>query len=185
MYTYSISTVKRLTAAAMPNLRRRRYGFLGQPGLNIIIAEGGVSVLSKEVSLCLLFCPACFTYIYLWSAVHHLFELGKSKTRIKKEKKMIPFTHKLLLIGYAERCEYHTVTAKRLCYIYWGYILITLVCIAVWVLSMMFPAAEKLLSICVLVKVLILDIPVNTYGFIMTKHDKKRGGSTWVWTDKD
>lgn len=142
-------------------------------------------MLSKEVLLCLLFCPAFFTYIYLWSGVHHLFELGKSKTRIKKEKKTIPFIKKLLLIGYGERCEYHTITAKRLCHIFWGYILITLVCIAAWVFAMMFPAAEKFFSVCVLAKVLILDIPVNIYGFIMTKHDKKRGGSTWVWTDKD
>lgn len=138
-------------------------------------------MLSREGSLCLLFCPILFTYISLWSAVHHLFELGKSKTRIKKEKKRIPITKKLLLIGYGERCEYHAITAKRLCYIYWGYILITLICTVFWLFSLMFPTVEKFFSICVLVKVLILDIPVNAYGFIMTKHDKIRGGSTWVW----
>lgn len=142
-------------------------------------------MLSREVSLCLLFCPILFTYIFLWSAVHHLFELGKSKTRIKKEKKRIPIAKKILLIGYAERCEYHTIAAKRLCYIYWGYILITLVCIVILVLAMMFPIAEKFFSVCVLIKVVVLDVPVNLYSFIMTKHDKIRGGSTWVWTDKD
>lgn len=142
-------------------------------------------MLSREVLLCLLFCPVVFTSIFLWSAVYHLFELGKSKTRIKKEKKTISIFKKILLIGYAERCEYHTSTARRLCYIFWGYALITFVCIVFWILSIIIPAAEEFFSICVLVKVLALDIPVNTYSFIMTKHNKSSGGSTWVWTDKD
>lgn len=142
-------------------------------------------MLSREVLLCLLFCPVVFTSIFLWSAVYHLFELGKSKTRIKKEKKTISILKKLLLIGYVERCEYHTSTAKRLCCIYWGYALITFVCIVFWILSIIIPEAEEFFSICVLVKVLVLDIPVNTYSFIMTKHNKTSGGSTWVWTDKD
>ena len=142
-------------------------------------------MLNREVLLCLLFCPVFFTSIFLWSAVYHLFELGKSKTRIKKEKKTTPLIKKLLLIGYAERCEYHTTTAKRLCYIYWGYVMVTFVCVAFGILSIIIPEAERTFSICVLIKVLILDIPVNTYGFIMTKHNKTSGGSTWVWTDKD
>lgn len=142
-------------------------------------------MLSGEVLLCLLFCPAVFTSIFLWSAVYHLFELGKSKTRIKKEKNTISIFKKILLIGYAERCEYHTSTARRLCYIFWGYALIIFVCIVFWILSIIIPEAEEFFSICVLVKVLALDIPVNTYSFIMTKHNKSSGGSTWVWTDKD
>ena len=142
-------------------------------------------MLNREVLLCLLFCPVVFTNIFLWSAVYHLFKLGKSKTRIKKEKKTISIIKKLLLIGYAERCEYHTPTAKRMCYIYWGYALITLVCIVFWIFSIIIPEAEEFFSICVLVKVLVLDIPVNTYGFIMTKHNKPSGGVTWVWTDKN
>lgn len=140
---------------------------------------------SKEELLCLLFCLIFFAYIHLWNAVLHLFELGKSKARIKKDKMMIPITKKILLIGYAERCKHHAITAKRLCYIYWGYTLITLVCIVFWVLSFMFPEVEKIFSICVFVRVFLLDIPINIYSFIMTKHDKKRGGVTWVWTDKD
>ena len=142
-------------------------------------------MLSRELLLCLLFGPIVFTSIFLWSAVYHLFELGKSKTRIKKEKKTISILNKLLLIGYAERCENHNSIAKRLCYIYWGYALITFVCIVFWILSIIIPEAEEFFSICVLVKVLALDIPVNTYSFIMTKHNKSSGGSTWVWTDKD
>lgn len=142
-------------------------------------------MLSREVLLCLLFSPVVFTNIFLWSAVYHLFELGKSKTRIKKEKKTISIIKKLLLIGYAERCEYHTSIAKRLCCIYWGYALITFGCIVFWILSIIIPEAEEFFLICVLAKVLLLDIPVNTYSIIMTKHNKTSGGSTWVWTDKD
>ena len=142
-------------------------------------------MLSREALLCLLYCPVVFTSILLWSAIYHLFELGKSKTRIKKEKKTISNFKKILLIGYAERCEYHTSTAKRLCYIYWGYALITFVCIVFWIFSIIIPEAEEFFSICVLVKVLLSDVPVNTYSFIMTKHNKISGGSTWIWTDKD
>lgn len=142
-------------------------------------------MLSREVLLCLLFSPVVFTSIYLWGSVHHLFALGKSKTRIKKDKKTISLKKKLLLIGYAERCEYHTSTAKRLSYIYWGYFSVTFVCIILWILSMIIPVVEELFSICVLIKVFVFDIPVNIYGFIMTKHDKVNGGVTWVWTDKD
>lgn len=142
-------------------------------------------MLSRDVLLCLLFCPNFFTSIYLWSAVHHLFELGKSKTRIKKEKKAISIFNKLLLIGYAKRSEYHTSTAKRLCYIYWGYALITFICIILWIFSILIPETEEFVSICVLVKVIVFDVPVNIYSFILTKHNKINGGITWLWTDKD
>lgn len=142
-------------------------------------------MLNRDVLLCLLFCPNVFTSIFLWSAVYHLFELGKSKTRIKKEKKTISNFKKIMLIGYAERCKYHISIAKRLCYIYWGYSLTVFVCMVFWILSIIIPEAKEFFSICVLVKVFVLDIPVNIYSFVMTKHSKTGGGSTWVWADKD
>ena len=52
-------------------------------------------------------------------------------------------------------------------------------------LSIIDSSVEEVFSLCVLAKVFIFDIPVNIYSFIMTKHDKKHGGVTWVWTDKD
>ena len=142
-------------------------------------------MLSREALLCFLFCPAAFSIYYLWDAVHHLFTLGKSKTKIKKENLLIPLYKKILLVGYAKRCEYHISVAKYLCYVYWGYLLITLVCTAFWMLSIIDSSVEEVFSLCVLAKVFIFDIPVNIYSFIMTKHDKKHGGVTWVWTDKD
>lgn len=138
---------------------------------------------SREVLLCLLFCPAFFTSIFLRGAVYHLFELGKSKTRIKKEKKAMSISKKLSLAGYVEICKYHASTAKRLCYIFWVYYITIFVCIVVWILSAIIPETEEFFSICVLVKVFVLDVPVNAYSFAMTKHNKS-GGVTWVWTDK-
>ena len=117
--------------------------------------------------------------------MQHLFELGKSKTRIRKEKKAISRLKKLLLTGYAERCEHHVSTAKRLCYIFWAYAAGMLVCVALWAISTIAPGAEKVFSVCVLAKVIILDIPVNTYSFIMTKHSRSPGGITWRWTEED
>lgn len=142
-------------------------------------------MLSRDVLFCLLFCPNLFTSIFLWSAVHDLFELGKSKTRVRKEKKTISKLKRIMLIGYAERCKSRVSIAKRLCYIYWIYALITFIGIVFSILSIMIPEAEELFLICVLAKVFVLDIPVNVYSFIMTKHNKTSGGVTWVWTDKD
>lgn len=142
-------------------------------------------MLSRVDQLLLLFCPAIFTFICLWGAVQHLFELGKSKTGIKKERKSISPLKKLLLIGYAEKSKYHTAKAKRFCCVYWGYVMIMLVCIVLWLLSALLPAAGKFTSICVLAKLVVFDIPVNIYGFVMTKHDSKHGGVTWVWTKNE
>ena len=142
-------------------------------------------MLSEEVLICLLFCPVLLTSAFLWSAIHHLFELGKSKTRIIKDKQEITFVRKLLLIGYAEKCKHYTSKAKKLCYICWGYALVILVGFILWLLSRMSPVFTEVFSLCVYVKIVLLDVPINIYSFIMTRHDKTRGGITWAWTDKD
>ena len=142
-------------------------------------------MLSSERILGMFLCLPFFTYLFLWSAIQHLFELGKSKTRIKKEKKDLPFVRKILLIGYVEKCKYHISTAKRLCFICWGYALFSFVCIGVWIISIITPGVEGIFSWCALARIFVLDIPVNVYSLIMTKHDKKIGGVTWRWKDKD
>lgn len=135
--------------------------------------------------LCILFCPTVFTLIYLLGSVYHIYALGKSKTKIKKEKKLIPFYKKVLLLGYPESCKYHMKTAKKLCYAYWIYLLVCFLCLALFFISRCHAAIYSVFSKSVFVKLFALDIPINLYGFIMTKHDKVNGGSTWVWTDND
>ena len=142
-------------------------------------------MINTEAIICLTFCPAFFTCICLWTAIHHLFELGKSKSRIRKIKNSIPFFRRIMLVGYVEKCEYNISTAKRLYYLSLGYVFAMLVCIVLLIISTIDPQVFKVFSIFVYVKVFVLDIPVNIYGLVMTRPDKKRGGVTWVWTDKN
>ena len=146
---------------------------------------GGTSVESGKLVLCLLLCSMLFTNLWLVTAVLHLYELGKSKTRIRKESEIIPFCKKLLLIGFLEKCQYHSKLAKRLCYVYWINLICTFVCIALSVLSIITSNHEIVFGVCGLVKIILLDVPINLYAFIMTKHDKKHGGVTWRWTKED
>lgn len=39
---------------------------------------------------------------------------------------------------------------------------------------------EHALYLCAALKACILDIPINVYGFVMTKHGKS-GGVVWKW----
>ena len=131
--------------------------------------------MTKEAALCLLFCPALLTGTVLWSVVLSIYELGKSRTRVRKEKRQIPFLGRLLLIGYARRCEYHALAARRLCYLSWVYMLAILAGTALWLCGL-----EHALYLCAALKACILDIPINVYGFVMTKHGKS-GGVVWKW----
>ena len=142
-------------------------------------------MLSYEILICLIFCPAFFTIVFLCTAILHIFELGKSKSRIKKERKNISFVKKVILWGYIKKCEYHAATAKTLCFIYWGYILTIILCTGVCFLAMMLPEIECFFTIFVIAKVSMLDIPINVYSFIMTRHNKKIGGVTWAFNDKN
>lgn len=142
-------------------------------------------MLSREVLVCLLFCPLFFSIIYLRGAVLHLFELGKSKSKIKKDREAMLFIEKMSLVGYVKRCEHHTLIAKRLSHIYCVYILVTFSCIFFLLLSTPFPVVGKVFPICVLARIIALDIPINIFGLIMTKHDTKNGGSTWIWREEN
>ena len=140
--------------------------------------------MDKASLICLLFCPAFFSLIHLWLAVNHLFKLGKSKTKVRKEKKEIGFVEKILLIGYAKKCKYYNTTANMLCNVYWLYI-ITFFCGTILsFISMMIPMFGKLASTLVIAKVVVLDIPINIYSLIMTKHNKRGGGVVWRWEYK-
>ena len=137
--------------------------------------------MDKASLICLLFCPAFFSIGFLWTAVDHLFELGKSKTKVKKEKKEIGLVEKILLIGYAKKCKYYSTTAKRLSNIYWLYIFIVFCGATLLFISTVLPMIETVLTIFVISKVIVLDIPINIYSLIMTKHNKRGGGVVWRW----
>lgn len=141
-------------------------------------------ILNRGGYLALLFLPLIFTLFSLILAVLDSYGLGKSKTKINKDKKTIPFAKKIFLIGYAERCKYRRRFAKLFCYIYWIYLSTVLLCLILLIFSMIFPMIEPIFTMCVLIKLFVLDLPVIIYSFIATKHDKKHGGSNWRWIDK-
>lgn len=139
---------------------------------------------SRESLAALLFCSAFFTVIWLRTAVYHLFCLGKSNTRIKKLKNQFSFLQKLSMRGYVQACKYHATTARRLYYVNLVYVFAMAICILLWLLSCLIPAISRAFSISVLLKLFLLDIPVNIFSFFMTKYAKS-GGITWRWTKEN
>lgn len=113
-------------------------------------------------------------------AVLHIFEIGKSRTFLKKERARIPLRRKILLIGYVERCKYYAPTARRLMYAYWlgyGWNFLGLLCCMA---SRFWGTANLVLPYIMSSKVFLFDIPTMVFFFIMTKYGKN-GGVVWRW----
>lgn len=134
---------------------------------------------SDGTAVVLLLIPV-FSISILRSAILHIYELGKSRTALKKSERKIPFRRKLLLTRYARDCAHYTRQAEHLTFAYWAYLGWEAVRLLCWALSGIFPAAGGVLSILVLIKAALLDIPIILFFFLMTKHGKN-GGVTWKW----
>lgn len=130
--------------------------------------------------ICLLFIIPIFTATILRSAIVHIFELGKSKTHIKKATKEISLFDRMLLFGYVEHCKHYTCQARNLRYIYWLYLLFQLFSVALWLFSFLVSSWLTILQYVLIFRALILDFPIWALFFIMTKHGKN-GGVTWKW----
>lgn len=136
--------------------------------------------LGNDTIICLLFLVPIFTVTILRSAVVHIFELGKSKTRNKKITKKIQIGERILLLGYVERCEHHIRQAKNLRYTYWFFLIFQLFAVVFWLLSLALSSCLVILQYVLILRVLILDLPTLVLFFMMTKHGKN-GGVTWKW----
>ena len=134
---------------------------------------------SDGTAVVLLLIPI-FSISILRSAILHIYELGKSKTALKKTGRIIPFYRKILLTHYARDCTHYTRPAKCLIFVYWTYLGWEAVCVLCWALSGAFPSVGGVLNILVLIKAALLDIPIILFFFLMTKHGKN-GGVTWKW----
>lgn len=138
--------------------------------------------IGKDGIICSLFLIPIFINIILRSAICHIYELGKSKTFLKKHKQGLPFIKKLFLIGYVENCKYYTAQARRLRDLYWITSIYQIVCILCWLLSFPFSLAETVLRYFILIKGILFDGPIVLSFFFMTKHGKN-GGVTWKWEE--
>lgn len=136
--------------------------------------------LGNDTIICLLFLVPIFTVTILRSAVVHIFELGKSKTRNKKITRKIQIGERILLLGYVERCEHYIRQAKNLRYIYWFFLIFQLFAVVCWLLSIALSSCLVILQYVLILRVLILDLPTLVLFFMMTKHGKN-GGVTWKW----
>lgn len=58
-----------------------------------------------------------------------------------------------------------------------------LVCMTLLLLSLVLPQVQDILIVCVYIKLIVLDIPVDLFGLVMTKRGK-HGGVTWRWEAK-
>lgn len=135
---------------------------------------------NTEGILAVLLISLLYNQFIFRSAALHIFEIGKSRTFLKKEKARIPLKQKILLIGYVERCKYYVPTARRLMYAYWlgdGMVLLCLLC---WMASRFWGAANLVLPYVMSAKVILFDIPTLVFLFVMTKHGKN-GGVVWRW----
>lgn len=137
--------------------------------------------MKSDLVLALLLLPI-FTVPILHSATVSLFELGKSKTRIKKRKKELPFYKKVLLLGYVEQTEHYIRLANILCRAYWLTLSLQLLAIVCSLLSLVFPTLLPGLKIALVIRACILDVPALIFLFVMTKHGSKKGElSKWKW----
>lgn len=138
-------------------------------------------MFSREGSVILLLCPSIFTVIDIRIAILHLFELGKSKTRIKKITKSMPFIEKVNLKGYVERCEFHRKAAVRIRKFYLIYLLVLISGLAVMLLSLIVAPLRQIADYWGGIKFLCLDVPFTLFSMFMPEHDRKHGGVTWKW----
>lgn len=136
--------------------------------------------LGSDILACLLFVPTSFTLAFLLSALSSIHSLGKSKTKRKKELHQVPVWRKVLLLGYVESCKCHVRNAKRLCILYRFYLTVLFLCLGIWGLKNTSTTLYYVSQCCILVKVIILDVPINAFSCIMTEHGKN-GGVTWKW----
>ena len=137
-------------------------------------------LISNDGYVFLLFLIPVFTITILRSAVLHLFELGKSKSRCKKIVREITIMSRLMLFGYVEVCDHHARTAKHLRLAYWLSFILLAVSAVLFLCSLVFPTMTSILKYLFFLRLILLDFPVLLLFFVMTKHDKN-GGVTWKW----
>lgn len=138
-------------------------------------------MFSRSGSIVLLLCPSFITLTFIITAIRHLFELGKSKTCVKKVSRSIPIFEKLSLKGYIDRCEYHQTVAIRIRGFYLVYLFVLIVGLVFFLLSTLVTDIVQVANCFGIVKFLTMDIPFGLFSFFKTKHDLKHGGVTWKW----
>lgn len=137
--------------------------------------------MKSDLVLALLLLPM-FTVPILYSAMVSLFELGKSKTRIKKLKNGLPLYKKILLLGYVEQTGRYIFLANVLHWAYWLTLGLQVFAIICSLLSLIFPVLLPGLKVALVIRACTLDGPALIFLFVMTNHGRRKGElSKWRW----
>jgi len=136
--------------------------------------------ISENVIICLLFLSPFFTFTILRSALIHIFQLGKSKSRIKKITKDKRLVERFLLLGYVETCDSCITQATWIRRAYWSFLLFQAFAVVCWFASFIYTSTLIAVQYLLFIRSVTLDIPAFILLFVMTTHGK-HGGVTWKW----
>lgn len=136
--------------------------------------------ISENIIICLLFLSPFFSFTILRSAIIHIFQLGKSKSRIKKITKGKRMVERLLLLGYVETCDFCLAQATWIRRAYWTSLLFQAFAVVGWLASFVYTNILIAVQYLLLIRSVTLDLPAFILLFVMTTHGK-HGGVTWKW----
>ena len=122
---------------------------------------------------------------WLVNAIKHIYELGRSITRRRKDKAEMTFMKRLLLSGYVERCKYHRKTAGFFQKIYLVYIAITIAASLLLLLHLLFPGIWPLAAVLVYGRIFLMDVVINLSFFFCFTNYRKDGRITMKWTKNE
>lgn len=139
-------------------------------------------MLDTKVIALFLFVPSLFSVFHLWSACHSLYSKKRSKTAQRKIGRTMTPWHKFLLLYPLKAGSPNCRKIRRLRKLYYFELFVILLCVIAFLFTVLFDLNNRILFCCVAVKVVLLEIPIETFSFIMTKHGKN-GGVVWRWED--
>lgn len=137
-------------------------------------------MLDVRIIPILIFFPSVLSLFHLWTAYYSLYSIKKSKTARKKIGREIKFWKKLLLLYPIKQSSLYYKKMLILRRLYYLAIIASLLSIFVFIITLIFSIDTQFLFCCVVFKVIILDLPIGVFAFVMTKHGKN-GGVVWKW----
>lgn len=127
--------------------------------------------------------PSFVSFYLISDAVIHIFELGKSKSHLKKIRKSYTFGQRIAMKHIsADNCKYYKKTVRWLLLIRKVYLIVFAVFSLFAILTFVSDKLYIAWSWGIRGKGIIIDVPIMLYFFTMTKFDLKHGGITWRYT---
>lgn len=129
-------------------------------------------------------CATPFSLFFLITYITHLCFIKKSKSSKKKIINSMSVFCRISMYGFVRECKCYYLLAKTICVIYWVYLFVFIVGIVALLFEAIIFNTSLLFALFFWGKIS-LDIPIFLLFMIFTCHDKKHGGLTWRWPQKD